>query len=604
MRIPVKPLRNPPYRCLYEVARYAVALPLAALLLQSCGGGGGGGSAVGPAPLPPTLADVLGSWRTMPQPAGLAVTPSGNAVTSAQLVFDQSGPYRRSAISVPVSTTQLRTVQIDVSGTLADCTTAEVATTDRANVLGLAVCVPAGNLGNPAACNLAAATTPLATGTISGLLVSQNGGLFAASAQIERGSAGDWSLAHDGLGTMVTLDRDLQPVRGLRFTGLGLGNFTPPQPLLLPGTRTFVTAGVRQSDGALWHFVGSNAGATTRSFAIAAPVPISVNGASSDLLALTSGAYAVRHYIPGATGSGNYLCVFGADHEPRCLVEDGSTSDLSFVAEAGAQTFLSQPIVTAAQQWQAVRLQVRPQWQAPFSLRGQFDESGAVFLSDASGGTVVAATNSAWAPRFAVLLPGLEWSVQALSPQCVLVANEIVDPTGLLFALLDRATGQVRSSYRMPFGLSNTVMARFANDGASFLMALQGATSTLVAVPSTAAPRAFTVTSPAKLNSLFDFAHDPANDLFAVPVVDNRAIFATASNLATAGAQLGCLAPVNLDVMPLSVLETSFLCTVSAVPSLPLTQSAATAPQTLALQQAPFGIRVLAADNLPPRTCP
>jgi hypothetical protein len=545
----------------------------------------------------------------MPQPAGLDVTPSGNAVTSAQLVFDQSGPYRRSAISVPVSTTQLRTVQIDTSGTLADCTTAEVATTDRANVLGLAVCVPAGNLANPAACNLAAATTPLATGTVSGLLVSQSGGLFAASAQIERGSAGDWSLAHDGLGTMVTLDRDLQPIRGLRFDGLGLGNFAAPQPRLLPGTRTFVTAGVRQIDGALWHFVGSNAGASTQSFAIAAPVALAVSGASSDLMPLTGGAYAVRHYIPGAPGTGNYLCVFGADHTPRCLVADGiaegSTEDLSFTAEPGGQTFVTQPIVTAAQQWQAVRLQVRPQWQSPFSLRGRFDDRGAVFLSDASGGTVLAVTTSTWAPRVSVLLPGLDWRIQALSPQCVLVANDVSDPEGLLFALLDRTTGQVRSSYRMPFGLSNTVMARFANDGAAFLMALQGSTSTIVAVPGgQATPRAFTVTSPAKISSLFDFAHDAANDLFAVPVVDNRAIFATASNLATAGASLGCLAPVNLDVMPMSVVETSFVSTVIAVPSLPLTQSAAAEPQTLTLQLAPFGIRVLAADNTPPRTCP
>jgi hypothetical protein len=499
----------------------------------------------------------------------------------------------------------LRTVQVDTSGTLADCTTAEVDTTDRANVLGLAVCVPAGNPANAAACNLAVATTPLASGTVSGLLLSQSGGLFAASAQMETGTNGDWALAHDTLGTMVSLDRDRRPVRGLRFGAeLGLGNYAAPQPLLLPGTRSFVVAGVR-SDGALWHFVGSNAGATTRSYAIAAPGPTNVSGASSDLVALTGGAYAVRHYIPGTTGSGNFLCVFGADHEPRTLVADGSTEDLAFSAEPGAQTFLTQPIVTAAQQWQAVRLQVRPQWQSPFSLRGRFDESGAAFLCESSGSTIVAATNSTWAPRFALLLPGLGWGLEALSPQCLLLADDSSDPQGLLFALVDRTTGQVRSSYRLPFGLSNTSVARFANNGSSFLMALQGSVSTLVTVPGgDVAPRAFTVTSPAQLSSLFDFSHDPANDLFAVPLVDNRAVFTTAANLATAGAATPCLAPANLETFPLQVVASSFTVQVIPEASLPLGQSTALGPQVLTLQQAPFGIGVLAADNAPPRICP
>lgn len=561
-----------------------LAISFAGLFSAACNDGNGAANVVA-SPGAASQVAALGNYSGLSHPDAVLLSTAGNTVQGRQLVSDSFGNYFRTSIGVPVSAALLRTFTIGAGGNAPFSTTAELAISDRSDCLAVAVCVPAPTIQNAAACDLIAGIAPQRAGLSNALRHSLPNGLFQSSAQLAHGKNNDWFVLHDGLFTLLLLDHAMQPLRAMRFDNQGLLPAAPLIPLLLDSNRAVVACGVRAADGAIYHFVAAQNGATLQSIVQNGITSGPIAASFSEALELANGYYATRHFVQPAQGaSHSVLCVFDPTHTPIAIVEDGSASDLQFAASNDFASFTSNPIVTKAQQWQPCRLTLSPGWDCDESgIRGTLDTDGAILTSTTMAHTgVIACLATDWSKRFAIELPMAALQILATSSQRVLACSKDSANNVLTIALIDRCNGTLLASHRLDTEAGGVITAHFAKNGLSFVLAIQGAATRLVIADhsppiasdqadsdpndqnatnhnesnSALSVRAYIVTKkrPATVGTM---SYDDENDLFRVPLVNGRTLFVEASALHEAAVQWHDLdaAPIETFVSQSSSLS-------------------------------------------------
>lgn len=528
----------------------------------------------------------------------MALRTDHDTVLATQTLTDALGTYQRQSLGVPQSLGAIRAFGIGSGGDLPLTTATAVTSTDRSDLLALTACVSTGTQADPAPLDLVTGIAPLRAGLVRSTRWTTDGGLFRANAVLQHGNGENWYLLHDGLGTLVQCDRAMRPMRALRFDGFGLAAGTPMAPLLLGSARAFVTGGVRAQDGALYHLVISQNGATLRSQTYAGVVAGPVESAFSEAFALANGCYATRHRVQPVQGAARtVLCVFGPDHVPLSITENGTTDDVAFVPSGTGYT--SAPICAAEQQWQPQQVTLTPGFAVDAAgLRGKVDAQGTVLLSTnaASGNSMASCLGANFTHRWTVELLAGGWTLLALSPAAVLLGNQTAAPGLQGVILLDRGSGAVLQSHYFAAAASSVVQASFANDGLGFVLTAQSVSSRFVVAPGGNQPlRAFEVTTPNPI-PVGPTTHDAATDLFTVPLVDGRTLFASASALANSAASLPCLPTVTLEALPLPANPWVMGVQTMSLPSLPKLPRAASEPLPLPLTGTAVQVELLTTD--------
>jgi hypothetical protein len=528
----------------------------------------------------------------------MALRTDHDTVLATQSLTDALGTYERQSLGVPQSLNAIRAFGIGSSSDLPLATATSVTSTDRSDLLALMACVPTATQSSPAQFDLVTSIAPLRAGLVNATRWTTDGGLFRANAVLQHGNGENWYLLHDGLGTVVQCDRAMRPMRALRFDGFGLAAGQTMAPLVLGTTRAFVTGGVRAQDGALYHLVVSQNGATLRSQTFGGVVTGAVESAVSEAFALANGCYATRHRVQPVQGAARtVLCVFGPDHVPLSIVENGTTDDVAFVSSGTGYT--SAPICALAQQWQPLQVTLTPAFAVDGAgLRGKIDEQGTVLLSTnaTSGNSMASCLAANFTHRWTIELFAGGWTLLAMSPAAVLLGNQTAAPGLQGLILLDRGSGAVLHSHYFASSASSAIHAQFANDGLSYVLAAQSVSTRFVVAASGNQPlHAFEVATqnPIPVGSI---THDAATDLFTLPLVDGRTLFASASALANSAASLPCLPLVTLEALPLSANPWQMDVQTTSVPSLPKLPRAASEPLPLSLSGTAVRIELLAND--------
>jgi hypothetical protein len=298
------------------------------------------------------------------------------------------------------------------------------------------------------------------------------------------------------------------------------------------------------------------------------------------------------------------LCVFGPDHVPLSIVENGTTDALAFLPSA--QGFVCAPICSAASQWQPVQVTLSPLFKVDAAgLHGKLDADGAILLSTnaTSGNGVVSCLSSNFAHRWSVELLATGWNVLATSSAAVLLGNSTAVPGFQGLVLLDRGNGAALRSHFYAAAASSLVQAQFANDGLRFVLAAQSVSTRFVYAPSASEPlRAFEVSTltPIPARTL---SHDAATDLFTLPLVDGRTVFATAAALGTAANAPTCLPTVTLGVLPVTGNPLAMTVQATNLPSLPKLPRAASEPASLPLTSTPVPLELRSTEVLVQPLC-
>ena len=98
-------------------------------------------------------------------------------------------------------------------------------------------------------------------------------------------------------------------------------------------------------------------------------------------------------------------------------------------------------------------------------------------------------------------------------------------------------------------------------------------------------------------------SHDAATDLFSLPLVDGRTVFASAAALGTAANAPTCLPTVTLEVLPATGNPLAMTVQVTNLPSLSKLPRAANEPASLPLTSTPVPLELRSTEVLVQPLC-